>query len=240
MKDGLLSVIVPAYNEAERLGPTLEKILAWANLQQFATEVLVVDDGSTDDTLNVAQVPDPRIRVLSNGTNRGKGYSVRHGVLESRGDYILFSDADLSTPIGEYSRLASALAFSNIAIGSRAVDRSKVTQRQPLYREAMGRTFNRIVQVLAVGGISDTQCGFKLFEGSVARELFADVTVEGFAFDVEVLFLARKRGFKIVEVPVLWANDERTHVHAVYHSLAMLRDVALLRWRHSRFQNGRT
>ena len=239
VENGLLSVVIPAYNEAERLGPTLRKVLEWADAQSFQTEVLVVDDGSTDETVQVADGVDARVRVLLNGQNRGKGYSVRHGVLESRGAQVLFSDADLSTPIAEYEKLAAALRSADIAIGSRAIDRSKVTQRQPFYREAMGRTFNRIVQTLAVGGIQDTQCGFKLFDGEVARALFADITIEGFAFDVEALFLARRRGLRIVEIPVLWANDERTHVHAVYHSLAMLRDVALLRWRHSRFENRR-
>ena len=236
----LLSIVIPAYNEADRIVPTLERIASWAAEQPFDTEILVVDDGSSDETIAVSKGCGSNIRVLSNGRNRGKGYSVRHGVLESRGAQILFSDADLSTPIEEYERLAHALRTADVAIGSRAVDRSKVTQRQPLYREAMGRTFNRIVQTLAVGGIQDTQCGFKLFDGSVARALFSDVTVEGFAFDVEVLFLARRRGLRVVEVPVFWANDDRTHVHAVYHSLAMLRDVALLRWRHSRLHNRRS
>jgi dolichyl-phosphate beta-glucosyltransferase len=240
MAPGLLSLIIPAYNEAERIAPTLARIVEWVDLQAFEVEILVVDDGSTDATIDVASGVDSRIRVLANGMNRGKGYSVRHGVLESRGDQVLFSDADLSTPIEEYERLVSALEGADIAIGSRAVDRSKVTTRQPFYREAMGRTFNRIVQVLAVGGVRDTQCGFKLFDGDVARELFADVTIDGFAFDVEVLYLALRRGLRIKEVPVFWANDERTHVHAIYHSLSMLRDVALIRWRHARLPDRRS
>ena len=240
MTPGLLSLIIPAYSEAERIIPTLTQVLAWVDSQPFPVEILVVDDGSQDATIAVASGVDSRIRVLSNGTNRGKGYSVRHGVLESRGDQVLFSDADLSTPIEEYTRLQHALASAEIAIGSRAVDRSKVTTRQPFYREAMGRTFNRIVQTLAVGGVQDTQCGFKLFRGDIARDIFSDVTVDGFAFDVEVLYLARRRGFRIAEVPVLWANDERTHVHAVYHSISMLRDVALLRWRHARLPQRRS
>ena len=240
MTRGLLSLIIPAYNEAERIEPTLVRVVQWADKQAFDVEILVVDDGSQDATIEVASSVDPRVRVLSNGTNRGKGYSVRHGVLESRGDHVLFSDADLSTPIEEYERLLAALKTADIAIGSRALDRSKVTNRQPIYREAMGRTFNRIVQTLAVGGVRDTQCGFKLFPGDIARDLFSQVTIEGFAFDVEVLFLARRRGLRIAEVPVFWANDERTHVHAVYHSLSMLRDVALLRWRHSRLTDRRS
>ena len=171
---------------------------------------------------------------MSNDTNRGKGYSVRHGVMRSRGDSILFSDADLSTPIEECSHLAAALANNDIAIGSRALAASEITQHQPFYREAMGKTFNKIVQLLTVTGIQDTQCGFKLFKGDVARELFGGMTIFGFAFDVEILYLAQQRGYRIAEVPVRWANDERTTVHAVRDAARMFRDVVRIRMNHAK------
>jgi dolichyl-phosphate beta-glucosyltransferase len=235
-----LSVIIPAYNEAERIGPTLERVLAWGECLGQVFDIIVVDDGSSDGTVEIASQFGLPVRVLKNGSNRGKGYSVRHGVLDSRGTYVLFSDADLSTPIEDYDRLFAAITAGNdIAVGSRALKDSNVTRHQPYYREAMGRTFNRIVRGLAVPGIMDTQCGFKLFKGEAARELFAALTTEGFAFDVEVLFVAIRRGFRIAEVPVTWANDERSSVHAVFDSVRMLRDVVRLRIRHSRWIPGR-
>jgi dolichyl-phosphate beta-glucosyltransferase len=235
-----LSVIIPAYNEAERIGPTLERVLAWGAGLGQTFDIIVVDDGSSDSTVEVASQFGQPVRVLKNGSNRGKGYSVRHGVLDSRGTYVLFSDADLSTPIEDYDGLFAAIMSGNdIAVGSRALEDSNVTLHQPYYREAMGRTFNRIVRGLAVPGIMDTQCGFKLFKGEVARELFAALTIEGFAFDVEVLFVAIRRGYRIAEVPVSWANDERSRVHAVFDSVRMLRDVVRLRVRHSRWIPGR-
>ncbi len=227
-----LSIVIPAYNEADRIAPTLRRILEWTAEHAPDPEIIVVDDGSTDDTIAVAGAVDPGIIVLSNGRNRGKGYSVAHGVRETSGDLVLFTDADLSTPIEDVLKLHRALASAPIAIGSRAVADSDVSRRQPVYRESMGRIFNQLVQLIVMRGIRDSQCGFKLFEGDVARELFAEVETEGFAFDVEVLLLARKKGYAVAEVGVKWVNDERTTVHAVYDSLRMLRDVVRLRLRH--------
>ena len=235
MKEGRrLSIVIPAYNEAERIGPTLDHVLRWANEHHPGTEVLVVDDGSSDATCDLVRTYAPNVRLVENGRNRGKGYSVKHGVMEATGDRILFSDADLSTPIEEYERLASPLDCGDydIAIGSRGLPSSNIVVRQPAYRQAMGKTFNRIVRVMAVRGISDTQCGFKLFQSAVAKDLFSRTITEGFAFDVEVLMLAQAAGYRIAEVPVTWVNDERTHVHAVYDSLRMLKDVAKMRVRH--------
>ncbi len=229
---GKLSVVIPAYNEAGRIGPTLDLVRAWLSEHVPVYEIIVVDDGSTDETAEIAMGAGDNVRVVRNDGNRGKGYSVAHGVREACGDTILFSDADLSTPIAECARLSQALADADIAIGSRALEKSNVTKHQPLYRETMGRIFNGIVQVLAVRGIRDTQCGFKLFRGDVARKLFSQLTTDGFAFDVEVLMLARRDGYRIEEVPVTWINDERTRVHPVYDSLRMLRDVVRLRLRH--------
>lgn len=230
-----LSVVIPAFNEAQRIGPTLQTVTAWLAANVADYELLVVDDGSSDGTVRVAREFDG-VRVIENGRNRGKGYSVANGVRQSAKRWILFSDADLSTPIADLLGLAAAASETGaeLAIGSRALADSDIVEHQPWYREAMGRTFNKIVQVVAVPGIRDTQCGFKLFRADVAKELFAQTTIEGFAFDVEVLFLARRHGYRIVEVPVTWENDDRTRVHAVYDSLRMLRDVINVRVSHSR------
>jgi dolichyl-phosphate beta-glucosyltransferase len=227
-----LSIVIPAFNEGERLARTLEAITSWTKAFGMASEVIVVDDGSTDDTVSIAQRFGNDVRILSYSPNRGKGHAVRHGVLHSTGETILFTDADMSTPIDEWHKLARALETHDIAIGSRALNASQIEARQPWYREAMGKTFNRIVRLFAVRGISDTQCGFKLFRGSVAREIFMDLKTWRFAFDVEVLFLAQRRGYRIAEVPVVWRNDERTSVHAVLDSSRMLRDVIRLRLRY--------
>ena len=225
--------MIPAYNEAQRILPTLDRVLAWAGEHPEPVEVIVVDDGSTDATRRiVAEVGDP-VRLVCNPGNRGKGYSVAHGVREATGQRILFSDADLSTPIEDYEKLATALGTVDIAIGSRALPTSNVERHQPWYREAMGRTFNVLVQGLAVRGIHDTQCGFKLFRAAVAHDLFGALTTDGFAFDVEILFLARRRGYSIAEVPVTWVNDDRSRVHAVFDSARMLRDIIRIRARHS-------
>jgi dolichyl-phosphate beta-glucosyltransferase len=259
-----LSIVIPSYNEAERLVPTLEKVMAWALALPRSVEVLVVDDGSRDTTREIARefmntavsagqavpagVPPsaaegrrpgkPRLRLVENGRNRGKGYSVRHGVRESEGNQVLFSDADLSTPIEDWALLDAALASADVAIGSRALSNSRVTRHQPRYREAMGRIFNRIVQRLAVSGIQDTQCGFKLFRGDVAREIFARSQIDGFAFDVEVLHLAQRAGYRIAEVAVTWENDERTRVHPIFDSARMFRDVVGIRVRHAFAKRG--
>lgn len=230
-----LSIVVPSYNEAERIGATLQTLSDWMDAQSFATEVLVVDDGSDDATVDVVwprSEADERIRLLLNGSNRGKGFSVGHGIEQARGAEILFSDADLSTPIEEYDRLAAALPDADIVIGSRALPDSNLEKRQPLYREMMGRTFNLLVQALVFPGIHDTQCGFKLFRAPVARSLFEGRTIDGFAFDVEILYLARLRGLRVVELPVTWCNDEASRVDPIRHSLRMFRDIARIRRRH--------
>ena len=230
-----LSIVIPAYNEAERLPRSLARIFSWLDESGTDAEVIVVDDGSRDATLHVAQglaANEARLRVLGLGRNRGKGAAVRRGVEAAERDWILFSDADLSTPIEEVLRLAEAIeAGSDIAIGSRDVAESDIERHQPWYREAMGRTFNRIVQTLAMPGIADTQCGFKLFSAAAAKRSFARMTIEGFAFDVEVLFIARRLRYDIAEVGVRWINDDRTTVDPVWDSARMLLDVARIRYR---------
>ena len=230
-----LSIVIPAYNEAQRLPASLKRVFAWLDEVGADAEVLVVDDGSRDATLQVARDlagAEPRLRVFGLERNRGKGAAVRRGVEEAQRDWVLFSDADLSTPIEEVLRLAAAIeAGHEVAIGSRDVVESAIERHQPWYREAMGRTFNRIVQTLAMPGIRDTQCGFKLFSADAAKRSFARMTIEGFAFDVEVLFVARRLGYTIAEVGVRWINDERTTVDPIRDSARMLIDVARIRYR---------
>lgn len=236
-----LSVVIPAYNEESRLPRTLDRVLAWLDDEKLAAEVLVVDDGSKDGTTALVTrraASEPRIKLVSNGRNRGKGYSVGNGVAAARGAYVLFSDADLSTPIEEYHKLRVALDAkgADVAIGSRARAGSDLRERQPFYREGMGRAFNLLVQALVFPGIRDTQCGFKLFRADVARDLFGRRQIDGFAFDVEILYLARRLGLQIAEVPIVWVNDRASRVDPIKHSLQMFRDILRVRWLHRRLR----
>ena len=229
-----LSVVVPAYNEESRLGLSLSRILSYLAAQPFESEVVVVDDGSTDSTHLVVQElasTDGRVRLLSHHPNRGKGFAVRRGMLEARGSRILFSDADLSTPIEELSLLSAALDRGcDVAVGSRDVVGSELVRRQSLLRETGGRMFNRVVQWMAVPGIRDTQCGFKLFTRDAARRVFGRCVIDGFAFDVEALHVARNiLGYTIAEVPVRWSHCEGSKVSVVRHGLIMLREVVRIR-----------
>jgi dolichyl-phosphate beta-glucosyltransferase len=224
-----LSVVVPAFEEERRLGPTLDRIGEFLRGRGDPFEVLVVDDGSTDGTVAVATGRIPEVRVVSLGANRGKGAAVRAGVLEAAGDHILVSDADLSTPIEEIEKLERALgAGADVAIGSRGLPASDLQVRQSVLRESMGKVFNRIVRSLGLLPFSDSQCGFKLFRAEVARDLFSRSKVDGFAFDVEVLLLAEGR-YRVEEVPVTWKNEPHSRVSPVIDGLAMLRDVLWLR-----------
>jgi glycosyltransferase involved in cell wall biosynthesis len=231
-----LTVVVPAYKEASRIEPTLQRISEYGAAQPWKTEIIVVLDGGPVDTAAAvarAQEKYPGITVLNNGVNRGKGYSVRTGMLVARGRYVLFSDADLSTPIEESARLISALdAGADVAIGSRALAQSRVTVHQPWWRESMGRTFNWFVQRLAVQGISDTQCGFKCFRQDAARRIFALQRLDRFAFDVEVLWIAQHLGLKVVELPVTWVNSPASTVNPIRDSSRMLVDLLRIRVNH--------
>jgi dolichyl-phosphate beta-glucosyltransferase len=229
-----LSVVIPAFEEVERLGPTLERVRAYLDHQSFESEVLVVVDGGRDGTLEmVRHLADswPALRVLDNGVNRGKGYSVRRGMLEARGRYLLFSDADLSTPIADVERLIAALdGGADVAIGSRSLAESDVRIRQVWWRQSMGRVFNLIVRFVAVSGIHDTQCGFKCFQRQAARRIFNRQRLTRFSFDVELLWIARKLGHTVVEIPVTWENDPSSRVDPVMDSLRMLIDLMRLRY----------
>jgi dolichyl-phosphate beta-glucosyltransferase len=229
-----LSVVIPAYNEEQRLGKTLQTVVAYLRQQPYPAEILVVDDGSQDGTAEAAQVfqgASPPVRVLRNGRNRGKGFSVRHGFEQARGAYLLFTDADLSTPIDELDKLLAALREpADIAIGSRALPASRVEVHQPWYREAMGRLFNRLVRALAVPGIRDTQCGFKCFRREAALEICRRMTRERFGFDVEMLYLARRLGYRVREVPVIWRHSPQSRVRLLRDALSMLVDLGRIRW----------
>jgi dolichyl-phosphate beta-glucosyltransferase len=209
-----LTVVIPAYNEKARLPATLAKIAPYLRAAHPDHEILVVDDGSTDGTADVARAAGlPNLSVIGYAPNRGKGYAVRQGMLDARGTRRLMTDADLSTPIEDLARLASALdTGADVAIGSRALRTSNVELRQPWYREGMGRLFNVFVRLLVLPDLRDTQCGFKLFTASAAETAFTRARLDGFSFDVETLYIARRRGLRIAEVGVTWRNDEATHV----------------------------
>jgi dolichyl-phosphate beta-glucosyltransferase len=226
-----LSVIIPAFNEETRLPATLTTILSFLRSRGEAFEILVVDDGSRDRTAEVARAAGAEVRVLRNPGNRGKGYSVRQGMLNARGQWRLLSDADLSTPIEELAALELALTDGvQIAIASRAVCGARLEKRQSMAREGSGRFFNLLVRFLHLPGIMDTQCGFKLFSAAAAEAAFREAKLDGFAFDVEALVLARRAGFKIREVAVTWRNDEQSRV-SLGRGLAAFVDLFRLRFR---------
>jgi dolichyl-phosphate beta-glucosyltransferase len=231
-----LSVIIPAYNEAERIGESLERVKEYCSRVHPDHEVIVADDGSRDDTAGVVlkHTNGWKQLQLMNLEHRGKGHATRMGVLASKGEWILCTDADLSTPIEQVESMLEVGERHPIVIGSRSVSGASVTHPPPFYRKVMGRVFNGIVKVLAVRGYADTQCGFKLFRRDAARDIFSRITLDGFAFDVETLYLAGRLGYSVAEVPVSWRNDERTKVKLYYDPPRMFLDVLKIRWRHGR------
>lgn len=232
-----LSIVIPAYNEEKRLPRTLAQLRGYFAREQWAAtdlEILVVDDGSIDGTVKVVEEwarQMPSLRVVRNAENRGKGYSVRHGMLEARGRIALFTDADLSSPIEESPKLLAAIAAGNdVAIGSRALDRSLIEIHQSPYRELAGIIFNGFVRLFTGLPFHDTQCGFKAFVREPSRVIFEQQRIEGFGFDPEVLFLAKRHGLRSAEVPVRWAHDPATKVHVIRDSLLMFGDLVYIRW----------
>lgn len=243
--DRLLSVVIPAFNEAGRIVRTLDATLRFFEERGDAVEVLVVDDGSTDNTADMVtrwakeRGVESRVKALRYERNRGKGGAVRYGILRAEGDHVLFMDADLATPIEEIVKLEAAIRDGGVdyAIGSRPLRESQLLVRQPWYREMLGRGFNTAVQALATPGIHDTQCGFKLLTRDAARAIFSRARLDGFSFDVEALVLARRLGFQIAEVPVRWAHQEGAAAFAskaayLRHGLRMLADLFQIRWMH--------
>ena len=228
-----ISVVIPAYDEESRLGGTLESILSFLETQGIHHEVLVVDDGSSDGTSAIAgRFAHRGVRDLRLPENQGKGAATQHGVLESCGAAVLISDADLSTPIEELLRLRPHLRDVPIVIGSRATRDAEITSRQPLYRELMGKTFNKMIRLAGVWGINDTQCGFKLLDGDVARHLFQLMITPGFAFDVELVWLARRLGFAVREVGIRWHNSPSSRVQPLLDPPKMLWEILRFRLHH--------
>lgn len=228
-----MTVVIPAYNEEARLEPALRRVVEYFNSQEFTWRVIVVSDGSTDSTADVVRkvaTEAPEVELLEYHPNRGKGYAVRAGMLAADSDYALFSDADLAAPIEEIEKLWPAMAQGKaVAIGSRPLRDSKLEIRQPWYREMMGRAFNLAVQTLAVRGIADTQCGFKLFTREAAHDVFQRCKLDGFSFDFEALMIARDLGMPIAEVPIRWAHQEGSKVVMLRDGPRMLRDLVRLR-----------
>ncbi|WP_263353033.1 dolichyl-phosphate beta-glucosyltransferase [Acidicapsa acidisoli] len=228
------SIVIPAYNESARIDATLREVVDCIRSGGWNAEVIVVNDGSTDTTARQVldfSITAPEVRLLENPGNHGKGYSVRHGLLQARGEIVMFTDADLSAPIREAERLFDAINNgAEIAIGSRWLDRSRQIHRQPVYRQFFGRCFNLITRMVMGLHFADTQCGFKAFTRRAAQTVFQLQTIEGWGFDPEILFIAGKRHLRTVEVPVTWRHDERTHVSYLRDGVHMLREMAIIRW----------
>jgi dolichyl-phosphate beta-glucosyltransferase len=233
-----LTIVIPAFNEEARLERPLRSYLDYCRGTQRSVEVIVVDDGSRDRTSSIVeQLADeyPELRLIRLAENRGKGYAVRSGVVNARGDLVLFADADGATPLCELVRLEQALAAgADVAIGSRVLDATGVTVKARFYRRVIGRAFHRLVETLTVRDIKDTQCGFKLFRGEVAHDLFSRMRMNGFSFDVEVLMMARRHGYRISEVPVNWTHQPGSKVNLIIDSARMARDLFIIRGRYLR------
>ena len=228
-----LSIVIPAYNEESRLPRTLDRIRDYLEPQSFSTEVIVVDDGSTDGTARIVterRAIWPALKLVTNPGNCGKGYSVRHGTLEATGGIVLFTDADLSAPIEEAGKLLAALETHDVAIGSRALDRSLIAVHESRFREFAGVVFNYIVRLVLWLPFADTQCGFKAFHRERCRIIFEQQRVERFGFDPELLFLALRYGLTVAEVPVRWSHDPRTRVAMMRDSIRMFGEIWWIRW----------
>ena len=228
------SIVIPAYNEGTRIPATLASVVQCVRARGWAAEVVVVNDGSVDTTSAVVREfarNAPEVRLIENASNRGKGYSVRRGMQEARGEVVMFTDSDLSAPIEEAERLFAAIEKgADIAIGSRWLESGRQTQRQPLYRQFFGRCFNAVTRMVMGLHFADTQCGFKAFTREAAQTVFHLQTIERWGFDPEILFIALKRGYRVQEVAVSWAHDERSRMSYLKDGMKMLEEVAIIRW----------
>ncbi len=223
-----LSIIIPAYNEENRILTTLNKIHAYLANKKYDYEIIVVDDGSKDRTVELVK-QQKYARVLQNPQNKGKGYSVKYGMLAAKKEWVLFTDADLSTPIEELDKLKQYTNDYEVIIGSRGLAQSQVRVHQPLYRELPGKIFGSLVRIICLKGIQDSQCGFKLFSQKATKQIFSRQTINRFGFDVEVLHLARKYGYPIKEVPVIWINSRSTKLNLFTDSISMFKDILKVR-----------
>ena len=228
-----LSIVIPAYNESARIEATLARVLECVETRHWDAEILVVDDGSTDNTAAIIQqwmARHPQLHLVKNPGNRGKGYSVRNGLLQSAGEIVMFTDADLSAPIEEATSLIEAIdAGADVAIGSRWLDKQKQTVHQPVYRRFFGRCFNWVTRRIIGLPFKDTQCGFKAFRRDAAQVIFRLQTIERWGFDPEILYIARKLKFTIIEVPVTWGHDERSRISYLKDGMKMLEEMAEIR-----------
>jgi dolichyl-phosphate beta-glucosyltransferase len=234
LKGKIVSLIIPVFNEETRISKSLDIVKDYFLQKGYDHEIVVVDDGSTDGTVDVLSKYINDITLVRLAKNQGKGAAVRAGMLSAQGDYKIFSDADLSIPIYEIEKLLEKLeSGADICIGSRAINPELIKLHQPFYREFMGKTFNKLVQFIVMKGIKDTQCGFKGFTSEAAEKVFSRSKINGFSFDVEILYLASKSGLKIEEVPVEWYHDPRTKVNLFWDSLQMLIELFKIRRIHS-------
>ena len=228
------SIVIPAYNEGARLGATLDHVLKHIADHRWEAEVIVVNDGSSDNTAELVRArakANPGLSLIENPGNRGKGYSVRNGMLKANGEILLFTDADLSSPIEQASKLFGAVeSGADIAIGSRWLQPDLQTQRQSLLRQLYGRTFNLVLRLLLGLRFKDTQCGFKAFSPSAAHKLFSMQTIEGWGFDAELLYLADRLRLKVEEVPVIWSDAAGTRINPLRDGLHMIAEVLVIRW----------
>lgn len=232
-----LSIVIPAYNEEKRIAGTLNKLYDFLKRKNFSYEVIVVDDGSTDNTVGISEnsilAGEDKLRVIRNGSNTGKGFSVKNGILNSNGEYVLFSDADMSVPIEEVDKFFDIMGKGyDIIIGSRGLKESDVRMHQPWYREMMGRVFNLFVKSLLMSEFNDTQCGFKLFKADPAKYIASQLRINGFSFDVEMLYIAAKIGYRVKEMPVIWLNSPQSRVNPLFDSARMFFDLIRIRVMH--------
>jgi len=234
-----LSVVIPAYNEAEGIQAALDQVTAYFRSRAIAGEIVVVDDGSTDGTARLAgQTSVPvAVRVLVNEQNRGKGYSVRRGILSARGRYVGFTDADMATPIDQLDKVRQEFeSGAEVVIGSRALPESDIAKHQPWWREWAGKLFGSFVRIVLLPGIPDSQCGFKFFTATAAQAIFTKQRLAGWAFDVELLYIARRLGYNIVQVPVRWIDDPHSRVRMLREGPRVVSDVLRIRWIHRDLQ----
>lgn len=228
------SIVIPAFNEKARIEATLDEVIRCVEIHGWNAEVIVVDDGSADNTADIVQSissQHPFVHLIANPRNRGKGFSVRNGMLHASGEIVLFTDADLSSPMEEADRLFTAIREgADVAIGSRWLASSRQTIRQPLYRRFFGRCFNFVTRMIMRLPFADTQCGFKAFTRRAAQTVFQLQRIERWGFDPEILFIALKRGFVVREVPVTWGHDERSRISYLKDGLQMLKELLFVRW----------